>query len=147
MNEAIVAIIATATVAIFSGLIPVLLDYIQARRSSKATSIEQINNSTIELLTQLAHFFGGSSIADIANAADTNEYQAYSDLRKKHYAWERDIWAHLNQPEHDQVKEIRESLEKGGNVYDFLRITPKDLSSISDKILNITNVAVSSIEK
>lgn len=146
MDAALVSVITSGLVAILSLVVPIVIDYRKSIRESKFAKVEALNQTTLELLGQLSHF-RYRIWGDIEESAAKPIQQITSELRSKHYAWERAIWAPLNQSERDRVKGLRKKFENVAWAEDIKsEKTTSEVSELSDEILDLSFIAGEKLE-
>lgn len=141
MDAALVSVITSGLVAILSLVVPIIIDYRKSERESKSAKVDALNRTTLDLLAQLAHF-RYRIWADIEESAAKPLQQITSELRSKHYAWERSIWSALNQAEKARVKFLRTKFENTSWADDIKSDeSGSEVSDLSDEILTLAFIA------
>ena len=140
---AITAVVVTGIVAVLNGFVPFLIDWRKAEREEdtverqeSAAQAATIDQTTIELLGTLSHF-AFRILPEVMVSYDGPAQQACSELRAKHYAWERSIWSRLEDTERQRVRALRSHFESMDAV-DTIR---RNVSSLSDEVLSVTYIA------
>ena len=149
---ALVSVLVTGAVSIFSGFVPAFLDGRKARREERryqqdkvATENASIDQATLGLLDYLTKFRYRDS-GNILRAFDGvhNILTVVSNLQSRYYTWESSVWAKLDSSSQQRVKLLREEFENLPlpTATDSKENPIADkLPALSDEILSLTRIA------
>ncbi|MCB0196604.1 MAG: hypothetical protein KDJ65_31920 [Anaerolineae bacterium] len=133
---AIISVVATSLVSILSIFVPVWIERKKWQQERFNGEIENIKNSTIELLSELSNFFHFGQI-DIEEAARRTMSQTVTDLQTKQFVWELTILPWLTSKEYLQVRELTNQIQKVENIDGsvFASLSSRQILVLSTNVL------------
>lgn len=132
---AIVSVITSGLIAIFSVLFPLLLNLLTERakleREKKSAELKNVNEITNYLLRNLADFRSGN----VTSATEGSPEKAKSSIISSFYTWERVMRQRLDDSEREELKTLRREFEDGDH-----KTLYTDGPFLADKILEIADL-------
>lgn len=136
MDTATVSVIVSGCVAIAGLLFPLVFglftDWFKWRRERNAANAERVNSVTVELLETLSKFLS----REVLDRAPEIAQEAYSDLLRRYYAWERVISPHCHPLDRARLRELRADIEARNYV-----VLESEGPRLANNILGFADVA------
>jgi hypothetical protein len=132
----LVSVITAGLVSILGVLVPVLTDFLKAKREENSAQMKEIDKATMDLLEIIAPL-RNTDQTKVGYSAERAPFILQSDLQAKHYAWERAVWHHLRDNDRDRVRRLRGIFETVRNISEYT----KQMQELSDEILAVSYIA------
>jgi hypothetical protein len=158
MDIATISVLATAAVSILSVLVPVALEHYRARRENakrkedrKLENLLSIERAAIDILDLLPYFnIDRWQTTEVEGMGETlskagkavNRPHAISLLQSRFYIWEIKIWRSLDTETREQVRKLRNKIERitydDGNAGIDPKDIPNEVPKVAEEVLTIT---------